>query len=244
MEPGFGPGLPVDPIGLQATVGKETSMRGMLRWGWCEAAAALTLFVAGCSTTTPTEMTTEWKDPHYAAGPMKSMVVFGGRMNATDRRTLENALASALSQAGVHATPSYNMFPGDLPAKEDAQTALQNGGFDAALVATMTKIEERTTGGYSGSFWGGYYGPGWGGGWDPGYVIPDKLVKFETSLWRLSDQGSIVWSATTETQNPSSRKDFAESLTHSVVPALAEAGFLPGTQEGTPVSLRPRQSGE
>jgi len=213
-------------------------MRGMLRLGWSETVAALSLLVAGCSTATPTEMTTSWKDPSYAAGPMKSMVVFGGRMNATDRQTLETALASALSQAGVHASPSYTMFPGDLPAKEDAQAALQKGGFDAALVASMTKIDERTMpGGYVGSFWGGYYGPGWGGGWDPGYVIPDKLVKFETSLWRLSDEGSIVWSATTETQNPSSRKDFAESLTHTVVPALAEAGFLPGAQEGTPVSV-------
>jgi hypothetical protein len=168
---------------------------------------------------------------------MKSMVVFGGRMNATDRRTLEDALTSALSEAGIHATPSYSMFPGDLPAQVDARTALQNAGIDGALVASMKRIEERTIpGGYSGSFWGGYYGPGWGGGWDPGYVAREV----RDVVWSLGDQGSIVWSATTETQNPSSGKDFASSLTHSVVPALAEAGFLPGKEEGTPVSLRPR----
>jgi len=204
------------------------------------ATAVLTLLLAGCSTT-PTEMTTVWKDPSYAAGPMKNIVVFGGRMNATNRRTLEDGFAAALSAHGVQATPSYTLFPGDLPAKQDAQTALQKAGVDGVLVADMRGEKTQSTyvpGPYAGPFWGGYYG-GWGGAFDPGYVTTDKFVKFETSLWSPSGAGKMVWSAVTETENPSSGKDFVSSLTKSVIPSLTNAGFLPGAQQGKPVSFAP-----
>jgi hypothetical protein len=213
-------------------------MREELRSRSCVATAVLTLLLAGCST--PTEITSTWKDPSYAAGPMKNIVVFGGRLDATNRNALEDGFASALSARGVHATPSYTLFPGDLPASNDAQIALQKAGVDGILVASMRGVSEQSTyvagTAYGGPFWGGYYGPGWGGAWDPGYVVTDQFVKFETSLWSPNGDGKMVWSAVTQTENPSSGKDFVSSLTKIVVPALAKAGFLPGPQEGKPVS--------
>lgn len=215
-------------------------MRQELRSCSYGAAGILMLSLVRCSTSTPTEMTTVWKDPSYAAGPMKNIIVFGGRMNATDRRTLEDGFVSALSARGVHATPSYTLFSGDLPAKEDAQAALQKTGVDGVLVASMRGASEQTAYvPYAGPFWGGYYGSGWGGAWDPGYVVTDQFVRFETSLWSPQGDGKMVWSAVTETENPSSGKDFVSSLTTSVVPALTKAGFLPGPQEGKPISRAP-----
>jgi hypothetical protein len=67
-------------------------------------------------------------------------------------------------------------------------------------------------------------------------VVTDQFVKFETTLWSPSGDGKMVWSAVTQTENPSSGKDFVSSLTKSVVPALGKAGFLPAGQEGKPVS--------
>ena len=220
----------------------ETVMRcGWMRGGACM--VSLAFAAAGCSSATPTEMTNVWKDPGYTAGPMKNFFIFGGRLNATNRRTLEDGFVAALTARGVRATPSYTLFPGDYPSKEEARSAVQGGGYDGLLVASMRGANEQeyVPGVYTGGFWDGYYGPGWGGAWDPGYVVTEEVVKFQTSLWDARGQGKLVWSAITETENPTSGKDFVSSLTGSVVPALAKAGFLP-PQGGKNVSYSPSWS--
>jgi hypothetical protein len=177
-------------------------------------------------------MTDVWRDPSYTAGPMKSLVVFGGRMNATNRRTLEDGLVSALAQRGVHATASYTLFP-ELPSKDVARAAMQQLAADGYLVASMRGTSERRSsagGGYGGTgfggvFWDDFYGAGWGEGWGPGYVVTNEFVKFQTSLWD-GNGGRLVWSATTETENPSSGKDFTKSLLKKIIPGLAHAGFV------------------
>jgi len=204
--------------------------------------ALLSALCGGCSTSTPTTMSDVWRDPSYAAGPMKNIVVFGGRLNATNRRTLEDGFVSALSTHGVRATASYTLFPGDLPGKDQARAVMQDAGVDGVIVASMKGVSERQTyvpGAYGGGFWDGYYGPGWGGAWDPGYTVTDQFVKFETSLWDPSGSGKMVWSAVTQTENPSSGKDFASSLTKSVVPAMTQAGFLPPMTKEKAVSSAP-----
>jgi hypothetical protein len=62
--------------------------------------------------------------------------------------------------------------------------------------------------------------------------VNDAFVKFETSVWDASE-GKLVWSAVTETENPTSSHDFVKSLLKSVLPALTNAGIVPpkGTEE-------------
>src|SRR5882724_5129813 len=148
--------------------GKPRSLLG-------RAAAIGAVLALGCSTSTPTEITNVWRDPSYAAGPMKNMIIFGGRLNATNRRSLEDGFVSALSSRGVHATASYTLFPDALPRQDQARAALQRNGIDGVLVASMRGKTEQPTlvpGAYAGGgFWDGYYGPGWGGPYDPGYVV-------------------------------------------------------------------------
>jgi hypothetical protein len=161
---------------------------------------------------------------------MKSLVVFGGRLNATNRRTLEDAFVSAIRAHGVRATASYTLFPAELPSADAARAAMQQTDADGFLVATMRGVSEKTTlvpGAYGGGFWGGFYGPGWGGPWDAGYVETDEFVRFETSVWDNRDNGHLVWSAVTQTENPRSGRDFAASLVHNVVPAISGTGLLP-----------------
>jgi hypothetical protein len=203
------------------------------------AAFAFALVAAGCST--PTTMTEVWKDPTYSAGPMHNIVVFGGRVDATRRRALEDGLVAALANHGVHATASYTIFA-ELPNREAAKAAVQQVGADGFLAATMKGIHDQTTiepGGYGGPFWGGYYDPGWGGYYS-GYAVTDQFVKFETSLWDAHGEGKLVWSAVTQTENPSSGSDFLHSLLKKVIPALTNAGFIP-PQQGNAVSyaIRP-----
>ena len=203
------------------------------------AVGAVALLGAGCSTATTS--TDVWKNPSYAAGPVKNVIVFGGRLNDTNRRTLEDGFVSALSAHGVHATASYTKFPGPVPGQPEAQQAVQDGGYDGVLVSTMRGVKERTTVepgvGYGGPFWGGFYG-GWGSAGEPGFVETDTYVKFETTLWDPHGSGKMIWSDVTQTENPSSAPNFIQSLLNNAIPAMDKAGLLPKIS-GAPVSYVP-----
>jgi hypothetical protein len=197
-------------------------------------AVALAVVAAACST--PTTETNVWRSPTYAAGPMKSIVVFGGRVNATDRRTLEDGYVSALTSYGVHATPSYSLFPqGEVPKDQaGVRAALQQGGYDGALISTLQGVSEQVlvapSAGWDPGFYGAYWGPG-----APAYAETEQFVKFETTLWNVNS-GTMVWSAVTQTPNPSSGAKFVSSLAGKIVPSLSQAGLIPGKQ-GAQVSL-------
>jgi hypothetical protein len=189
------------------------------------AAAVLVLTVGACGTETST--TSTWSAQVPAAGPVHSVVVMGANLDQTHRRVLEDRLAASLQAHGVAAKPSYVLFPEALPDREQARATVQGAGFDGVLVARLTRIQEsaRYIPGNAG-FWGGYY-DGYYGGWDSGYVVTDTNVNFEVSLWDARGAGNMLWSSTTRTLNPTSSKDFADSLSKEVVPNLQKGGFLP-----------------
>ena len=197
-------------------------------------AAAIAPLIVACST--PTHETSVWKSPNYASGPMKNVAVFAGRVNATDRHTLEDAYVAALAMYGVRATPSYSIFPESQvpPDAASVQTTLETQGYDGALVSTLRGVTERVYVSPDADWAGGFYGSYWGPG-APAYAETDQFVNFDTTLWNPAT-GKMVWSAVTQTENPRSGKDFAASLTKEVVPSLAKAGLIP-SRNGAPVSL-------
>jgi hypothetical protein len=187
--------------------------------------------LSACST--PTTETNVWKSPTYAAGPMKTIAVFAGRVDPTQRHTLEDSFVSALSAYGVRATQSYTLFGDQVPPDQSTiRAALRNGGYDGALVSTLKGVSERVLVTPDADWGTGFYGAYWGPG-APVYAQTDQFVKFETTLWD-PNSGKMVWSAVTQTENPTSGKDFATSLTKEVVPSMAKAGLFP---MGQPVSL-------
>jgi hypothetical protein len=200
------------------------------------AAGALAALTAVIACSTPTTQTGVWKSATYEAGPMKNVVVFGGRMNQTQRRTLEDGFVAALGSYGVHATPSYAMFPESQSPPDPAtvRSTLASAGYDGALVSTLEGVTEQTFVSPDADWAGGFYGAYWGPG-APVYAETDQFVKFETSLWS-PESGKMVWSATTQTTNPRSGKDFVSSLTKSIVPSLAKANLIP-SRMGQPISL-------
>jgi hypothetical protein len=201
------------------------------------ASAALALGLGACST--PTTEISVWQNPSYRSGPMKNIAVFGGRMTESDRRTLEDGYVRTLATYGVHAAPAYSLFPqGEVPHDQAAvRSTLQSGGYDGALVSTLKGVHEQVFVAPGASWDGGFYNGFWGPG--PTEVGTDQFVKFETSLWSVGS-GSLVWSTTTQTENPTSNRNFVSSLTGTVVPSLSQAGLIPPS--GKPVSLLRRPS--
>ena len=203
-------------------------MEGRLGWG---PAVVLGGLVCGCASSTT--VTDVWSS-REAVAPMRNVLVMGTRTDEASRRTVEDGFANSLALHGVRATPSYTLFPNGFPSTDDARKAVRSVGFDGLLVATAQGVTQRTTivPGFGYDFWGGYYwGPAWGG-WYPGYVYTDQFVKFETTLWDPSGGGRLVWVATTQTENPSSGRQFVQSLTGKVIPEMEKAGVIP--PKGTP----------
>lgn len=181
----------------------------------------------GCATQTST--TQLWAAQDYHSEAMHDVIVFGNGMAETQRRSVEDQLSAALRDHGVAATPSYKVFA-TLPEMDKARAEVTRQRFDGALVVTLHGVRERQSyvpGHYQGGgFWGGYYGMGWG--WSPGYVVTDEIVDAETSVWDLrSGDGRMVWSAVTNTQNPSSGQDLTKSMAKETLPKIAKAGIIP-----------------
>jgi len=194
-------------------------------------ALSLTALLAiACSTTTQATITDVWRQPTQPLPHFSSWVVFGGRTEETTRRKVEDAFTAALASRGVRALPSYSLFPGDLPNRNDARAALERNMIDGVLVATMRGTRERVRyypGHFVGGFWGDFYGPGWGASWATPYAATDEYVRFETSVWDPREEGKMIWSAIVEVENPESSEDSATSLAHTVVPALVREGLVP-----------------
>jgi hypothetical protein len=212
-------------------------MRSHSRTSLTSAAAGglfvLALGLAACSS--ETKETAAWKSPSYAAGPMKNIAVFGGRLDEANRRVLEDGFVTELAAYGVHAVPSYSMFPdGMVPQDQTAvREALQKGGYDGVLVSTFKGVKEQAFAA-PGSDWNrGFYSAFWGPG--PAEPGTSEYVKFETTLWDPNG-GNLVWSTNTRTKDPSLNKNFASNFTHAVVPPLSQAGLIP-PKSGQPVSL-------
>jgi hypothetical protein len=189
--------------------------------------AALALLVATAACGTQTSTTSTWSAQVPASGPIRSVVVIGANIDQTHRRILEDRLSAALNSHGVNARPSYTFFADALPDREQARAAIQGAGYEGVLVAKLSRVQgvARYVPGNAG-LWGGYY-DGYYGGWDSGYVVQDTNVNFETSLWDARGNGSMLWSSTTTTLNPTSSKDFADSLAKEVIPNLEKGGYLP-----------------
>jgi hypothetical protein len=68
--------------------------------------------------------------------------------------------------------------------------------------------------------------------------VTRPVVRFESSLWGLQGDTQLVWSAVTQTENPTSARDFISSLTSDVVPALTKAGLI-APAGGNPITLAP-----
>lgn len=71
----------------------------------------------------------------------------------------------------------------------------------------------------------GLYGSSWAGVYSPGYVITDTFVRIETSLYDVKE-GRLLWTAVSETMNPSTLDDLIEEVVAAARQELAEQGLI------------------
>ena len=189
---------------------------------------ALVVVLAGCASTT---LTSVWTDPGYAGGAFRKVFVIGlSSKDVTGRRLFEDIMAAKLQAAGVQAVPGWQHLRGDGQADESGlQAAVAQTGADAVLMARLLGVDTRTTvstmvvpgPGYP----YGWYGPyaGW-------YAVPTvtqyQIATVETTLFDVKTR-RLVWTATSQTFNPTSVQEEAPGLADAVIASLRQGGFLP-----------------
>ena len=192
---------------------------------------AASLLLAACSTT---HFTSAWRDSTYQGPPLKKIVVVGVANEIAARRVFEDEFSKALIAVGVDAVPGYRLLP-EKPDRtvEQLREAVMESQADGILVARTLRTERRvdyTPGtamvgpawGYP-SFWGFY-------GATAFYTEPTiytyDVVTIETNLWPAKD-GHVLWSALSESTDPSNVVKLTGELSKLVIGALIEQKLIP-----------------
>lgn len=198
----------------------------------------------GCSPST--RITGTWKNPNSDADSISSILVTALTSRANNRQTVESDLAAALNQKGVQALRSMDVLPpsfsnGDTPDKATLLSKIRGSGVDAIL--TVALIDKETENrfvpgnyGYAPMSRFGYYGQFWGyySAWLPvvhsqGYYQQDKTYFLETNLYDAETE-ALIWSAQSETYNPSDLSSFSKEFARVILGKLEQEQIINGVR--------------
>ena len=191
------------------------------------------LLAAGCASTT---LQSTWMDPGFTGGPFKKFFVIGlSARDVTTRRLFEDIMVAKLQAAGAQAVPAWQNFRDEGQGNEAAmEAAVAQSGADALLMTRLLGIDTRTnvsTVMVPGPVWGPGFGPGpgWWGPYSNWQAVPQvtqyQIATAETTLFDVKTH-AIVWTATSQTFNPTSVQQEAPGLADAVIGALQARGLI------------------
>jgi hypothetical protein len=157
--------------------------------------------------------------PTYNGQHFKKVLVIGMSNNPGVRIDFEEAMSNRLKSLGVHAVPGYNILLRPKSAKMDPdylKAQIKEHQIDAVLVTRLVSETNESTYipgqaytvpyPYYNSFYG-YYGHVYPTVYTPGYLINEKTVRVETTLYGTSTpEGEFIWTGLSETFNPNPKK--------------------------------------
>ncbi|HET8917811.1 MAG TPA: hypothetical protein VFN58_07190 [Candidatus Binatia bacterium] len=193
----------------------------------------VTLALNGCSTATP-PIVSEWRNPAYASGPFKRIMVGGPSGQTSVRRNFEDEFVVQLRAVGVDAMPSYQYLSEDEIDENKLKEAAQKARANGVLFVRSVKTEQKTnygTGFPNVSF--GIAGPNVGAAWSglPVASGPYRYTEYtlDTALYDGA-KNELVWSGTTRTAEPENVQTAIKSYVEAVIKALDAQNLLPGPQ--------------
>ena len=195
----------------------------------------LTLFWMdlGC---TGSELTNTWMNPYFTGPPLTSMLVIAVKRNPVSRRIWEDGLVADLAAHKVVATPSYVLYPDDVPDTNQVAAAFQDRHYDGVLIIRRLPTQ-RTV----------YDSPGYvrkeavtrynrlkdayftiyRDVYEPGRSDTLKVMRHEMEVWSTGEGAQMIWAGTGESLDPTSRDAVRQQITGIVVPELAGQGIIP-----------------
>ncbi|PZX51933.1 hypothetical protein [Algoriphagus chordae] len=202
-------------------------------------ALLLLAMVAACAPST--KITGSWKAPQAKAGGYSNLFVTALTEQLVARQTIENDIDAILEKDGITANSSFDIIPPGFKAtpenKDQTVKAIQDAGHDAILTVALLDQTSETRyvpgtsmyspmgyGGFYGGFYGyySYYNPIM---YDPGYYATDKNYYIEMNLYDAQTQ-ALVWSAQSETTNPTSIETFSKAFAQAVEYQMVKDGII------------------
>jgi hypothetical protein len=188
--------------------------------------AAACLAAVACAST---RLNSVYVAPGYEGGAFDRLMIVGLAQSEGGRVQYENAFADQLAALGALGIGSANVFPArEQLTRETVSAWVREQNVRGVLVTRVqdVKREERyvpptTTWDLYGYY--GYWAPT--AITTPGYVIQETTVVLETSLFD-AETGKLVYTAVSETFQPSSRKEIIEEVVAALTKDLQERGLL------------------
>jgi hypothetical protein len=204
----------------------------------------LALSFAACKPST--EITGSWLNPNTrasnAAAKIETILVTALTGRANVRETVETDLATALEANGFRTLRSIDVLPptftnGKSPDKAELLARIRET--KANTILTVALIDKETETRYDPGTYNyapiprfGFYGTFWGyyNNWSPmlyspGYYREDKVYFIETNLYDV-DTEVLLWSAQSQTYNPSGLNNFSREFAKIVVANMKDEGLL------------------
>lgn len=208
--------------------------KGGILTHWYVLVAGIT--AAGFSGCASSGLVNVWMDPQYNVGTMGNMLVISMSPDVAKRRIWEDAFAEALSEHGVNAVPSYQLFPDQLPDTSEIIAAVNEQNYDGCLVTARLATEyiSQDVPGYMTDSlitrfhpWSNRYYNYYQQVYTPGYTETQAVVRHKIEVWNTSGAGALVWTATSEVLNPTPRRGANQGVIDNIIDDLAENGVIP-----------------
>lgn len=179
-----------------------------------------------------TSISASWMSEKHQPRNFKKLMVIGMSTNVAARATFEDELVYFLRMKGINAVAASSVLPPDRAivseAPEVQKKRLMDEGFDGVFAISLleknnsTKYISGTTtyapmsfyGGYYGSFYS-YYPHMYANVYQPGYYVASQEIILNSSLFDV-ETGDLLWSAQSDTSDPSSLDDAANSYAKSM----------------------------
>lgn len=186
---------------------------------------SLSVILMSCGPST--KITSSWRDPAVTVTPetFNKVLAIAFVRDETNRRVVEDELVKRLKGKAV-ASYTLNLTAADTANLEQK---LKSEGFDGAILVRLANVEKELNyvpGSTTYPYYGfrGYYGYAYGAYASPGYYQEDKIYRIETNLYSLT-QNKLIWSATTESTNPSKTTTMINEIGDVIAEKMREEGF-------------------
>jgi len=181
------------------------------------------------------KMLLSWKNPNYSGGRFANILVLALNGKAENRAEFEDELVAAIARPGIEATQSYVFLARPSATPIDLKAVIREQGFDAIVVARLTKAEKKTTYvpgqvyspyPYYGSL-AAYYGAVYPLVYSPGYLAKERRAPVETNFYSTEKPaGRLVWTGTTNTFDANSPMKVIKELIKVVIKELEKQSVI------------------
>ena len=215
--------------------------------------AVVAVVLAGAACGTQTQIETTWSLPDSQGKVFHKLAVIGILRNPDETTGFESAVTKRFIAAGVQTIPGFSFLRGETKLSQaEMENRVRATGADGVLLFKLIAEDESetyvppttyvTTGAEHPEWWSdpywGYYTPysyHYWGYWypavqvvtEPGYWETHTTYRVETTLYRVVDS-KLVWTANSDTYDPTSQVDLGASLSGPVLKKLRLAGLIPG----------------